>query len=192
MEATDGRPPVQLADEFDRRLPVQLGEEQVTEEPAVPVPALASTERTHERVRALQSGQQPLAAGPDDECIGQLTTDTAGDRTMDQHLLCLGRLQRVHLVEQVVGHTTVPTVEPSDELIGVRGGAQRQRGQSQTSGPPLRPLVQRGELLLADRAFFAAEQLPQLGFGERQVRGAYLAQLTVIRQRSSGSAGRPR
>jgi hypothetical protein len=82
------------------------------------------------------------------------------------------------LADQVVGDGPVVPGERGDESARVGVVLQRQAGQPQSGGPPLRPPPQRRDLCIRQCRAEGGDQLGGLGTTERQLVGAYLGQAT--------------
>ena len=179
-ESVPGEPPgghlVQRGDLARVGAP-QLPLQQVGEQLVVAEPGPGRVQRHDERVRLLQILQDPLAARPSRQRVGQRAghpLQHAGPQQQPPHLLALP-LQ--HLGQQVLGHRPLAAGELGREPVLVVVPGQRQRRQPQPGRPPLGPLVKHPQRRLAQLHPGGRQQLPRLGQTEPQVGGADLGQL---------------
>ena len=168
------RAAVELRQQVGERSP-GLQQEQVAEQVVVAVPLPRAVQPDHQLVAAGQVVQPAGAVGGAGDGVEQWPGQAVEHGGL-HHPAAFLRLQHgQQFVGQVAGDQLVVTTERLDEAAGVRGALQRQPGQHQARGPPLRAVAQLAQAALVQPGGGGPEQAGRLGRVEPQVARPQLA-----------------
>jgi len=118
----------------------------------------------------------PSRVLPTRELAGEFCGDRVADADEAQESAGVRGHGLEDLVDEIVRHRTVVARELIEELIGIRGGAQRRHRQPQARRPAVGCLVQHPDLVGGEGQAAQGEQLDSFGTRETQVLGAQLGE----------------
>ena len=156
--------------------PVQLAEQELSEQGVVAIPLAPTVERDHEQVRGLQAPKLGVPVAPLEERIAERGTESIQHRRTPQEALNVLGQSHERLAVEVVGH--VPIV-PGDRRRLIRGLVRDQRGEVQARGPTLGALGHRFRHRRAELDLRLREDLARAGRVEGQVAGSELDRVTL-------------
>jgi hypothetical protein len=159
-------------------LALQAGPQDVGEQVVVAVPLPPVVQGDDEEVGALERRQHVAAVGAAGDGVAQRAREPVEDSGVQQEPADRVGLVLQDLLDQVVHDVPVVAGEPGDEPRGVLTSAEGERGELQRGDPPLRPLLQCGDVGGGE---VQSRRLGEVGGGlvrgEPQVRGTDLDQL---------------